>query len=121
MYVAKRAAGTDFVVYEPDMGDTTVSRKDTTAELAAAIRNGELTTVYQPLIEVSTGRPIGAEALVRWQHPVDGLRPPDQFIGAGRGERADHRDRQAGAQRRLPPGRALGLRRPRPATSSWSP
>jgi diguanylate cyclase (GGDEF)-like protein len=80
MYVAKRSAGTDFVVYEPGMGDTTVSRKDTTAELAAAIRNGELTTVYQPLIEVATGRPIGAEALVRWQHPVDGLRPPDQFI-----------------------------------------
>ena len=80
MYVAKRSAGTDFVVYEPGMGDTTVSRKDTTAELAAAIRNGELTTVYQPLINVSTGRPIGAEALVRWQHPVDGMRPPDQFI-----------------------------------------
>jgi predicted signal transduction protein with EAL and GGDEF domain len=80
MYAAKRALGTDFVVYEPGMGDTTVSRKDTTAELAAAIRNGELTTVYQPLINVSTGRPIGAEALVRWQHPVDGMRPPDQFI-----------------------------------------
>ena len=80
MYVAKRTVGTDFVTYEPGMGDTTVSRKDTTAELAAAIRTGELTTVYQPLIEVSSGRPIGAEALVRWQHPVDGLRPPDQFI-----------------------------------------
>jgi EAL domain-containing protein (putative c-di-GMP-specific phosphodiesterase class I) len=80
MYAAKRSAGTDFVVYEPELGDTTVNRKDSTAELAAAIRNGELTTVYQPLIEVSSGRTIGAEALVRWQHPVDGLRPPEEFI-----------------------------------------
>jgi EAL domain-containing protein (putative c-di-GMP-specific phosphodiesterase class I) len=38
-------------------------------------------TVYQPLIDMRTGRPIGAEALVRWEHPIDGLRSPDQFIG----------------------------------------
>jgi EAL domain-containing protein (putative c-di-GMP-specific phosphodiesterase class I) len=35
---------------------------------------------YQPLMDLRTGRPIGAEALVRWQHP-DGLRTPDEFIG----------------------------------------
>jgi EAL domain-containing protein (putative c-di-GMP-specific phosphodiesterase class I) len=38
-------------------------------------------TVFQPLIDMSSGRPIGAEALVRWQHPTDGLRSPDKFIG----------------------------------------
>src|SRR3954453_431487 len=37
-------------------------------------------TVYQPLIDMRTGRPIGAEALVRWEHPTEGLRGPDQFI-----------------------------------------
>src|SRR4051794_18411930 len=81
MYAAKRAMGSEFLVYEPGMGDTGVTRKDPAAELAAAIRGGEMRTVYQPLIDMRTGRPIGAEALVRWQHPVDGLRTPDQFIG----------------------------------------
>src|SRR3712207_5608370 len=38
-------------------------------------------TVYQPLIDMRTGRPIGAEALVRWEHPTEGLRSPDSFIG----------------------------------------
>ena len=80
MYAAKRSLGNDYVIYEPNLGDTTVTRKDSASELAAAIRNGELRTVYQPLIDMRTGRPIGAEALVRWQHPVDGLRSPDQFI-----------------------------------------
>ncbi|TQN44204.1 diguanylate cyclase (GGDEF)-like protein [Blastococcus colisei] len=81
MYAAKRSSGNDFIVYEPGLGNTTSTRKDSTAELAAAIDAGELRTVYQPLIDMRTGRPIGAEALVRWQHPVDGLRSPDQFIG----------------------------------------
>ena len=81
MYTAKRSLGNDYVIYEPGMGDTQVTRKDSAAELAAAIRNGEMRTVYQPLIDMRSGRPIGAEALVRWQHPVDGLRSPDQFIG----------------------------------------
>jgi EAL domain-containing protein (putative c-di-GMP-specific phosphodiesterase class I) len=80
MYTAKRAAGNDYVIYAPGMGDIPVTRKDSAAELAAAIRNGEMHTVYQPLIDMRTGRPIGAEALVRWQHPVLGLRSPDQFI-----------------------------------------
>jgi diguanylate cyclase (GGDEF)-like protein len=80
MYAAKRSIGTDFLLYEPGLGDTAVTRKDSAAELAAAIRKGELRTVYQPLVDMRTGRPIGAEALVRWQHPTDGLRSPDQFI-----------------------------------------
>src|SRR3954453_19469943 len=81
MYAAKRALGNEFVVYEPGLATTVGTRKDSANELAAAIRNGELRTVYQPLIDMRTGRPIGAEALVRWQHPTDGLRSPDQFIG----------------------------------------
>jgi diguanylate cyclase (GGDEF)-like protein len=80
MYAAKRSGGNDYLFYDPGMGDPKMGRKDAEAELAAAIHNGELRVVYQPLMEMRTGRPIGAEALVRWQHP-DGLRTPDQFIG----------------------------------------
>ncbi|HLM06696.1 MAG TPA: EAL domain-containing protein [Blastococcus sp.] len=80
MYTAKRSLGSDYIVYEPSLGDTTVVRKDSAAELSAAIRAGQMRTVYQPLVDMRTGRPIGAEALVRWEHPVDGLRTPEQFI-----------------------------------------
>ena len=114
MYAAKRSLGNDFLVYEPGMGDTTVTRKDSAAELAAAIRDGEMRTVYQPLIDMRTGRPIGAEALVRWQHPVDGLRSPDQFIGLAEDSGLITEIGAAGAQRRLPPGRPLGRRDARP-------
>ena len=121
MYAAKRAIGTDFLIYEPGLGDTAVTRKDSTAELAAAIRAGEMRTVYQPLIDMSTGsadRRRGAGPLAA---------PDRRAALAGpvhrprRGERPDHRDRRPGAPRRLPPGRALGApSRPTPATS-WSP
>jgi diguanylate cyclase (GGDEF)-like protein len=80
MYAAKRTLGTEFLVYEPGLGDTAITRSESATELAAAIRHGQLRTVYQPLIDMRTGRPIGAEALVRWEHPTDGLRSPDQFI-----------------------------------------
>ncbi|MDO8926372.1 MAG: EAL domain-containing response regulator [Sideroxyarcus sp.] len=50
-------------------------------ELRAAITNGELVNYYQPKVVTSTGRVMGVEALVRWQHPRDGLVFPDQFIG----------------------------------------
>ena len=49
-------------------------------ELRAAIDNGELINYYQPKVSVATGELIGVETLVRWQHPVDGLIFPDEFI-----------------------------------------
>src|SRR4051812_44298585 len=66
MYAAKRALGSDYLIYEPGLGNTAGTRQDSAAELAAAIRGGQMRTVYQPLIDMRTGRPIGAEALVRW-------------------------------------------------------
>ena len=50
-------------------------------ELRAAIANHELVNYYQPKVVVSSGAVVGVETLVRWRHPVDGLVPPDQFIG----------------------------------------
>ena len=49
-------------------------------ELRAALRNGELVNHYQPKVSLETGVVIGVETLVRWQHPVDGMVFPDQFI-----------------------------------------
>lgn len=50
-------------------------------ELLWAIAEGQLVNYYQPKVDVMTGAVVGVEALVRWQHPEDGLVLPDQFIG----------------------------------------
>src|SRR5690606_37950257 len=49
-------------------------------ELRDAIKNNELVVYYQPKYDLSNGKIIGAEALVRWKHPEKGLVPPMQFI-----------------------------------------
>jgi diguanylate cyclase (GGDEF)-like protein len=53
---------------------------DLPGELMAALDNGELVVHYQPIVELRTGRILGAEALVRWQHPLRGLIPPLHFL-----------------------------------------
>ena len=50
------------------------------ARIDAALANGEIFLVYQPKIDVASGTLVGVEALVRWNDPVKGLIPPDQFI-----------------------------------------
>lgn len=50
------------------------------AELAAAIRNGEIIAFYQPKVDIRTGMLKGVEALARWMHPTNGMVPPDRFI-----------------------------------------
>ena len=50
------------------------------AELAAALANRDFVLWYQPVVDLRTNRTMGAEALVRWQHPERGLLQPDQFI-----------------------------------------
>jgi diguanylate cyclase (GGDEF)-like protein len=80
MYTAKRGGGGSSTFYEEGLGDDTPDRLDPAVELAGALDRGEFTVVYQPFVDLRTGRPVGAEALVRWQHPIEGTRPPDTFI-----------------------------------------
>ncbi|MCW2676179.1 MAG: Diguanylate cyclase protein [Modestobacter sp.] len=80
MYSAKRGGRGSSTFYEEGLGEATPDRPDPVAELAGALDRGEFTVVYQPLVDLRTGRPIGAEALVRWQHPTEGHRSPDTFI-----------------------------------------
>ncbi len=52
----------------------------TADELRQAIRSGELFVVFQPILDLATLSPLGAEALVRWRHPVHGIVPPVHFV-----------------------------------------
>jgi EAL domain-containing protein (putative c-di-GMP-specific phosphodiesterase class I) len=49
-------------------------------DMKNAIENNEFIVYYQPVVEILTGKIIGAEALVRWIHPIKGFLPPDMFI-----------------------------------------
>jgi EAL domain-containing protein (putative c-di-GMP-specific phosphodiesterase class I)/CheY-like chemotaxis protein len=57
------------------------NKVDGSAELRAAIANGELINCYQPIVSLSTGRLVGVEALVRWCSPQNGMVYPYKFLG----------------------------------------
>jgi EAL domain-containing protein (putative c-di-GMP-specific phosphodiesterase class I) len=62
------------------MHEQAIRRHEIASELRGAIDNGELVLFYQPIVDVATGRMLGVEALVRWDHPRRGLTPPSDFI-----------------------------------------
>src|SRR5882724_4049573 len=79
MYEAK-GNGQGVGVYEVENDDLSVRRLELAGALRRAIDDGELMVYYQPKARLSDGAIIGAEALVRWQHPEYGMLPPDDFI-----------------------------------------
>jgi len=79
MYQAKeRKSGV--CCYAADEDDNTLMRLTLAGGLRHAIDADELAIHYQPQVDVATGRPVGAEALLRWRHPEHGLMPPAEFI-----------------------------------------
>ncbi|MBC7682561.1 MAG: EAL domain-containing protein [Ferruginibacter sp.] len=79
MYVAKRKT-TVLEIYNPSLDSSSKQTLSLLSELRHAVEYNELRLFLQPKIELATGKVIAAEALVRWQHPVRGLVPPDAFI-----------------------------------------
>ena len=80
MYRAKAAGKSRHAVFEPSMHAAVLERVELEADLRRAVPGGELALVYQPLVELHTGRLTGFEALVRWHHPTRGLVGPATFI-----------------------------------------
>lgn len=66
--------------FSPELSSRARSRLTLEADLRQAIERQELVLHYQPQIDLQTGRIVGLEALVRWQHPVRGMVPPGEFI-----------------------------------------
>ncbi len=80
MYTAKERGRNDLAFYEPGMSDALHSRTALEAEVRLAFERHEFEVFYQPIVDVASGRTVGAEALARWRHPQRGLVPPDVFI-----------------------------------------
>ena len=80
MYAAKEAGKGRAAVFEPHMHDRTRERTELSTELAQGIERGELRLVYQPIVDLQSGRMHGVEALVRWHHPSRGPIAPDIFV-----------------------------------------
>ena len=80
MYVAKDKGKNSFIFYEQQMDDAAQSEIHLVSDLRKAIRDDQLWLAYQPKIELGSGKIVGAEALLRWNHPTLGLISPDRFI-----------------------------------------
>ncbi len=80
MYAAKQRGRDRWATFTPGMHDETAARLRTEAELRTALVQAQLRLHYQPLIDLGSGRVVGQEALVRWQHPARGLLLPAEFV-----------------------------------------
>ncbi|MEO8156476.1 MAG: EAL domain-containing protein [Betaproteobacteria bacterium] len=80
MYHAKEQGRNNFKFFSPEMNQRAVERHRLETELRLAIEQEQFVLHYQPQADLRTGRLIGMEALIRWQHPERGLVPPMSFI-----------------------------------------
>jgi diguanylate cyclase (GGDEF)-like protein/PAS domain S-box-containing protein len=80
MYHAKEAGRNNFQAYTPDMEVKATQRLELGGDLRLALENNEFYLCYQPRVSLSTGSIIGVEALIRWNHPKQGLVSPSHFI-----------------------------------------
>jgi diguanylate cyclase (GGDEF)-like protein len=70
----------NWAVYQPEMGEVADFRRWVEAELHTAFERGDFELYYQPQFDLSAGRIVGYEALLRWNHPEHGMIPPMEFV-----------------------------------------
>ena len=80
MYVAKNAGGNQFSFFSPNSEQSAGARLRLIADLRIALPQHQLAVYYQPIFDMTDGRIVKAEALLRWNHPEMGLVLPAQFI-----------------------------------------
>ena len=80
LYHAKAEGRNNVQFYRPELTARVEARVNLQSSLHRALERGEFVLHYQPLVALPDGKAIGAEALLRWQHPARGLIPPDAFI-----------------------------------------
>ena len=80
MYRAKQLGKGQVEGFDADLGRQTERRNEYKRDLMAALGRDQLNLVYQPIVRLSDGRTVGAEALLRWDHHIYGNVPPNDFI-----------------------------------------
>jgi len=80
LYRAKEQGRNNYQLFTPAMNEAFMERMTLAKDLRHALDHGELDLHYQPLIDIKSGRIVGMEALVRWNHPIKGLVLPGKFI-----------------------------------------
>jgi diguanylate cyclase (GGDEF)-like protein/PAS domain S-box-containing protein len=80
LYQAKENGRQRYQFFEPAMNVRAVERQSIEESLRCAVERQEFTLLYQPKINLRTGEISGAEALIRWTHPIRGRVPPAEFI-----------------------------------------
>jgi diguanylate cyclase (GGDEF)-like protein/PAS domain S-box-containing protein len=80
LYQAKNVGKGDYAIFDDSMDLMVVARLQFEVEMHRALTDDELVAFYQPIVNVTSGRIEGVEALVRWQHPTRGLLPPSEFV-----------------------------------------
>ncbi len=80
MYEAKKGGGAHYALYAPGMDLRALERLNLRSDLRRAMERGEFVVHYQPVVLLQTGRVVGMEALVRWEHPEHGVVLPGEFV-----------------------------------------
>jgi len=80
MYLAKQAGKNRFHLFDPVTDENTRERYLRLEEIRLGLELNQFVLYYQPKVELHSGKVIGFEALIRWQHPTRGLLPPSKFI-----------------------------------------
>ena len=80
LYRAKDAGRNRLELYNPTMNARIVQEMALESELRRAVEQQQFDLVYQPQVDLESGRVVGIEALLRWHHPERGVVPPDQFM-----------------------------------------
>ncbi|MDR3468280.1 MAG: EAL domain-containing protein [Xanthobacteraceae bacterium] len=80
LYRSKAAGRNCFTFFNPAMAAEMEAQNTLEGDLREAIAKHQFELHYQPVYDIATNRPCGAEALLRWRHPTAGLIPPDRFI-----------------------------------------
>ncbi len=80
MYLAKLSGKNCYHLFDTEHDGVVSSRQETINNISAAIKHGELVLYYQPKVNMVTGKVVGVEALLRWQHPRRGLLSPLDFL-----------------------------------------